>query len=269
MHTLHLSFDDVNTSFIDLAESKKTLFENVFFAWLKKLHEKYNLKVSLYLQNWGDILSEIEDNALYELKSNSDWLKLGIHTASDGSDFEFKSYVQGKNEWEQFVNEVIRIGGSGSNVDKFPRLHRFVGNEDCLKGMRDSKSCGAVGFWLSDDDRESYYLSNNSYHLKYSGDFLYDEINRLFFKTTDFRMDWMRRGFKSQYEYIHPKKRNLQKELKRRYEKQDGIVAIFTHEWQVYSKKKLTRYKKWIDYVCIYSLKEHCEFVFPMDKIEF
>lgn len=269
MQAIHLSIDDVNTSLINLSKSKENLFDNKLFKWLKNLHERYNLKVSLYLQNWGDILSQIEDNAFCDFGENSDWLRLGIHTAADGTDFEFKTYIQGKNEWEKFVTEVIRIGGTEDNIDTFPRLHRFVGNIDCLMGMRDSAKCAAVGFLSADDNRKSYYLDKNS-TLLYKYNIEYDETHKLFFKSTDFRLDWMKRGFKSQYQYSKPQKKDVYKELKTRYMKEnDDIIVIFTHEWQVYSKRKLTRYKKWIIQICKFASAENCEFVFPMDNIKY
>lgn len=269
MKKIHLSFDDINSSINDIANKKKALFDNKFFKWLKILHEHYNLKVSLYLQNWGEVLTNIDDESLKELKNNSEWLKLGIHTAENGTDFSTQTYDQGKKEWDFFVNEIIRVGGEETNIDRFPRLHRFAGNKECLEGMRDSGRCAAIGFIASDDSRISYYLTANDCENAKQRKFLYDKDTQLFFKRTDFRLDWLGKDFVSQYKYDMPQNRNAYGEMKRRYQNEiDDVIVIFTHEWQVYSKGRLTRNRKWIEDVCKYAANEKYEFTFLMDEIE-
>lgn len=269
MKKIHLSFDDVNSSFNDIVNKKKTLFDNKFFKWLKKLHENYNVKVSLYLQNWGEILENIDDESLKELKNNSDWLKLGIHTAANGSDFSEKTYDQGKKEWNHFVNEIIRVGGEETNIDTFPRLHRFAGTKECLEGMKDSERCAAIGFLSSDDDRTSYYLTDSDCKNVKQRDFIYDKETQLFFRRTDFRLDWLAKNFISQYKYDLPQNRNAYREMKRRYKNEvDSVVVVFTHEWQVYSKGRLTRNRRWIEDVCKYAVDEKYKFVFLMDEVK-
>ena len=263
MKKIHLSFDDVRISFNEIAQKNQQLSDNNFFLWLKILNKKYNAKISLYLQEWGSTLANISDNSLNELQDNCEWLKLGIHTAHDGTDFEKKLYVQGKDEWEFFVDEIIRIGGSEKNIDRVPRLHRFVGSKECLAGMRDAQQCSAIGFLTADDDRRSYYLGHND---KKKENIVYDEELKLYFQPTDFRLDWLKRNYRSQYTYVCPKKRNAYKELQYRYrEDNKNLIVAFTHEWQVYNYKgKLTRQKKWIEDLCKYAVDEKYNFTFPM-----
>ena len=66
-----------------------------------------------------------------------------------------------------------------------------------------------------------------------------------------------------------PQNRNAYGEMKRRYQNEiDDVIVIFTHEWQVYSKGRLTRNRKWIEDVCKYAATEKYEFTFLMDEVE-
>lgn len=262
---MHISIDDVQidkNNVINFSD-KKTI------SWLNILNQKYGCKVSLYIQNWGGL---VKINKPYFENINSDWLKLGIHTTSDGRDFSDMSFSGAKQQWELFCDTVIRLGGSENIIDRFPRLHTFSGNKECIRGMKETKICPAVGFLSADDSRKSYYIDESLRFLdRKSCGLLYDEEMGLYFKPTDMRLDWFDKSFKSKYLYKKPIKRNPYQELAyRRYSSdynEDELLEVFTHEWQIYKNGHLTMRKKWIEDVCRFAKDYGYQYDFPMNLI--
>lgn len=268
----HLSIDDVQSSILELSRIRAGLFNNNFFAWLNKLHNNYGCMISLYLQNWFQ-LKKIDDNKFPEFKENARWLKFGIHTTGDGNDFQKATLYQGKSEWEGLVNEILRIGGSIENIDCFPRLHMFAGSFECLSGMKSASICPALGFLAADDLRQSYYFDQAVNKLIYSKRCsIFDNKSGLYFIPTDFRFDWLGREFKNNNLYIPAKSRNCYKELERRYvnlsaKAERKLVTLFTHEWQIYSKGKIGKRKKWMEDACKFANRYGIGYEYPMNTL--
>lgn len=271
MRFIHISIDDVSTTIKDSIKYKKPFCKHIFYRWLLKMHREYNFCVSLYIQNWGEFESfdYIFDGFNAEA---ANWIKIGIHTTSDGRDFSNIGYIEGKSEWERFCNMILNNRGSEQIIDRFPRLHTFSGSEECLVGMHEAELCSAIGYLSADDNRQSYYLTESInkqiYKLK---DMYFDEKTGLYFKSTDLRLDWFSRKFNSNYEYCKPFQSNPYKDMVYHYERGDfdtqELLTVFTHEWQIYSKGHLTMRRRWIKDVCRFSKKYNIKINFPENML--
>ena len=78
--SIHASIDDVSLSLSNLKTNKTkytNAFDEPFFAYIKRLHEQYGAKFSLYCY-----LSDIKDigtSYQHDFANTSDWLKFGLH----------------------------------------------------------------------------------------------------------------------------------------------------------------------------------------------
>lgn len=102
---IHLSLDDVYQCFL---QSKG--FRDPLFKYLCRLHENYGARFSLYVQNW-DSLKSLKEGCFKELAICSDWMRVGIHTSANGQDFKKCGYEEGRIAWENFVAQIIKLGG--------------------------------------------------------------------------------------------------------------------------------------------------------------
>ena len=244
MKYIHLSVDDVELISIN---KKADFFKRGHLGYeLVKLHNLYGIKISLYAQNWNEWKS-IKDGEYRQLDKYCQWLKLGIHTPSNGGDFGEYNYISGKNEWELFCREVVRIGGNADSIDRLPRLHRFAGSKECIRGMNDADICSALGFICADDMRLSYYINE---HVNSNG---CDKEFGLYFFPSDIRLDWFdRKCHTSEYDHWIPKTHNVINELKRYFLNIDkSVYVVFVHQWQLCKGTKLKYRKKWLEKLCI------------------
>lgn len=267
MKKIHLSLDDVEI-YSMLLENKSDFMLSKLGIWLNKLYSRYGCKLSLYIQNW-DAIENIETQ--YFKNINGNWLKLGIHTTSDGRPFSDVTYLEAKEQWELFCSTIIKLGGDNTIIDRFPRLHTFSGSKDCLTGMRDAGICPAVGFLSADDSRGSYYFSETVTEDNMKDHFLYDNEIGIYFKSTDIRLDWFDKSFNSKYSYNKPEKKTPYKELafKETRKDYDGnvILEVFTHQWQIFRNGHMTIRKRWIEDVCKFARDYGYEFEFTMNLV--
>ena len=144
---MHISFDDTAASLLNLNNTEyDSLFDEPFFKWLKGLHDTYGAKFSMYV--FADSLSDVPDRFAAEFTAASDWMKFGLHSPNNDSNYKSATYEEGKQAWNDFVANIIRITGTEACIDRIPRLHNFAGSKNAVLGMRDA-NCGALGFLLS------------------------------------------------------------------------------------------------------------------------
>jgi len=118
---IHLSFDDVSLCFRNLSSKNCTsLFDEPFFARLKQLHDEYGARFSLYTYN--SVLNTAPSTFKNEFADNSDWLKLGFHSDSEGLSLANATYEEGLAYWNAFVENVERVCGTTDCLDRMPRL---------------------------------------------------------------------------------------------------------------------------------------------------
>ena len=268
---MHISFDDVTYCFQNLKNKAATytsLYDEPFFAWLKGLNEQYGAKFSLYVYN--DSISEVSNKFAAEFLAAKDWLKIGLHASNGSHQFTSATYEQGKNAWNSFVDNVVRITGSYLNIDRIPRLHTFAGSLEALRGMRDA-NCGALGFLSADDSRLSYYFDTELMQYMYSNDHVTDYENGLVFLTTDLRTDWFKPDFSSAHTYNNPTEDNVYDELVARYTNASYANSIssyilFGHEWQFYTGSSLNSNKAWFEDACRFADEYDIDFDFAQNR---
>ncbi len=256
---MHISFDDTAASLLNLNDSKyNSLFEEPFFKWLKGLHDSYGAKFSLYV--FADCLGDVTDRFAAEFTAASDWLKLGLHSPNNDSNYKSATYDFGKQEWNNFVANILRITGSEDCIDRIPRLHNFAGKKEAVLGMRDA-NCGALGFLAADDTRASYYLNAKQSNDLYKNDHITDHANGLVFLTTERR---------AEDNAVYSS--GLYKVLEKRYGDAANAVSmssciIFTHETTIYDaangkfKGRQTR----IEDACRFAYDNGIAFEYPQE----
>ena len=257
----HMSFDDVYLVFKDLTENESTytsIFENEFLAWLKKMHETYGVKFSLYCFYTDTSDGWTMDNATTafaaEFKANADWLRFGFHAHQQGINYANGSarHDDASEDYTLTINALVNITGSLRCIDRMPRLHNYAGTVEVCKALRDAP-CGCVGFLTAmdysvDEGRDSYYFDATTNKYMYLHDHYYDAVNQLHFVKTS-----LSSGYGLDYsELINNYK----------YANINRNVELFTHENQLSDGMK-TYYESVISALSSNGYKS----VFWMDEI--
>lgn len=106
---IHMSFDDVINCIKNLCATEyESLFDEPFFNWLQVLHNTYGARFSLYVYNISD-LANVPEQYKDDFLNARGWIKFGLHSTTSSSNYENSSYVDGQNDWNMVVNQVIRL----------------------------------------------------------------------------------------------------------------------------------------------------------------
>ncbi len=249
---VHFSFDDVEYCFNNLKNNAYTsIWDEPFLASLKKAHDTYGVKISLYV--WKDVLHDQPTTYAAEWQACSDWLKIGIHSDGAGN-FADADYERGKTAWEHFVADVYAMTGTYDSIDRMPRLHNFAGSADALRGMQEA-SHGALGFLAADDSGVSYSLGEDATLWLQFCDYFTDE-NGMAYLTTDVRCERHRTQVFSEV-------------LKAKFDSalDEETYILFTHEPWVYDGVTVNDRISWVDDVARYFNEKQIPFAFPQEFI--
>ena len=250
---IHISLDDVIKTFAQITyDDYGSIFNHPLLRFLKELHSKYGIVVSLYLFYETDYdgarynLAQFPECYRDEFVNNSEWLKLGFHGYNGKTDYGSEDAQKAKQDYLLTTSEILRFTGSLDSIDKTPRLHSFSGSRDCLLAMRDAEN-GIVGLLAADDDRVSYYLDNSQNMSLRSYGYLFD--SGLLFLKSNIRL-----------ELIESMEYHLKKNMKLYFSRQS--IVVFTHEWAMKNETllKLEHFVKW-------GIRKGCTFDFPMDRL--
>lgn len=274
---MHLSFDDTCQCFKNLQENDySSIWEEEFLGWMKEMHDTYGAVFSIYVFNEEFTEYANSDEAsMYadEFLEAKDWLKFGLHSPKNDQNANFgtnkgtaySSYEVGFDQWNTFVDNVIKATGSHLTIDRMPRLHNCAGTEDALLGMRDA-NYGALGFLGVDDTRDVYYLENYEVGKSvwlFENDYLTDYKYGLVFIATDIRAEYLSYAGNGIYTY-----EDMTKELEYRYSDSSmsnstGAMIIFSHENRI--QNNLDNVKEAMEAACIYANINKIPFAFPQD----
>ncbi len=197
---IHYSIDDFIDAFLDLAESNyESIWEQTTFRRLKELHEHYGMCFSGYAfyQTVRGCLSQVPDRYAEEFKWAADWLKFGFHGIEYATNYGSKKfpspdaiddYNHAKADYEQVINELLRITGSEASIDRCPRIHYYAGTLADCQGFRDA-TCGITGLISAEDDRECYYLDAEAHKELNENNYHRDEAQGLNFYRTSIRLE--------------------------------------------------------------------------------
>lgn len=190
----HFSIDDVGKMMKNIADnSPSSIFEDTNFAFLKEMHDKYGLTVTLnlfYSINEGGVWDISSFPATYknELINASYWLKFAFH----GGDETIRYNSEANNaaalaSYNSFVSEVTRFASTGS-IDVIPRLTYFSGNKTLLNSLYATRLF--LGCLTADDEREDNCGLNAAEREAVNGGSDYiDFANNLYYVRTHVRFD--------------------------------------------------------------------------------
>jgi hypothetical protein len=103
-----------------------SIFKSDFLAVLKKWHDQYNAKFTLYCYSFADQfrVSQIPSSCCREFGAHADWLKLGFHSSCYAPFLEEREYDAGFDLVERTVRR-LRAGKTNTL-----RLHYWKANPE-------------------------------------------------------------------------------------------------------------------------------------------
>lgn len=228
----HVSIDDTINLFEDLKKNNyDSIFENNFLSKLRKLHNKYGTKFSLF------VFYEFDNKCIEgtptkykdQFIENSDWLKFGFHAYSNESRYD-SDYSKIKFEYNKTIDALKSIVGEESITDVL-RLERFLLSNNNLNSINED-NYNIKGLLGADSfDRPDYYLDKEENKLLFTDDYYFDMDNNIFFYNTDIRIE--------NIPYIL-----INSELDKF--KFDNNIILFTHEWN-FNYQKLNKICLWLN----------------------
>ncbi len=224
---VNISIDDTILIFEDLYKTSNydSIFDNDILCYLKKLHDKYDAKFTLFVfyQNKDFSLEDMNDKYKREFIENSDWLKFGFHALSASSNYEIDDNFA--SDYIKTYNKLVEIVGEKS-ISKIIRVEKYLLNEKNLSELQMS-SYKIDGLLASDSiDRKDYYLSEKDNVELFSKDTFYDIKNDIILYNTDIRLE------------------NTFINIISKDQLQDRNLYVFTHEWQLYNDSVKIKLKK-------------------------
>lgn len=170
---MHISFDDVYACLDDISDKHYTsIFENSFFAGLKKLHDDHGAVFTLNCfntstKNSSYDISNLPDRYRDEFKASSSWLRFAFHAESDTTAYGATSFTnnianpaQSAASYKKFTTAILNATGTEECIDTVVRLGFFTGTQENVNALKNC-SYGITGLLTADDTRLSYYFDNN------------------------------------------------------------------------------------------------------------
>ena len=206
---IHLSIDDVESLF-DLQHSEKypTLFDHPFYSYLKSMHDKYGIKITLYTyahlgkEKIGDIPQKYKE----DFKENSGWLRIGYHWIRP--EFNNRITVKDFEKGYKEVEDAVYNFADSSVWSKTLRLHYFFAPDSLRNTLHNTNTL----LCADDADRESYDLAPSENRLVQINGII--RKNNVKYIRTDLRLE---------------NKIQIKRYLKEQLNK--DTLVIFTHEW--------------------------------------
>lgn len=188
---IHFSVDDTIVIFENLKKGKYTsCFEEPNLLFLKKLNEKYGLKVSLYCffeSDSGFCLSDATSKFRDEFKENSHWLKFGFHALNSKSNYNAYEADKFILEAEKVYDNLYRIVSFDATVYDV-RLGFALGNLSCIKHFK-NKYPSFKTLYGVDDNRKEYYLSQEENNTLLDYGTFYDKKAEINIKLSELRLE--------------------------------------------------------------------------------
>lgn len=153
MKTFSFTIDD-NIRFLKeiMEQNCKSLFDHPYTAMLKRLHERFHLKIQLnmfYTTNGFD-LTQMSDRYAREFKECSDWLKMSFHARGAIQRlYENAGYDEVSRDCQAVHREILRIS-SPLSLAKTTTIHFCATNDEGVKALADNGVEGLLGLFGSD-----------------------------------------------------------------------------------------------------------------------
>lgn len=170
------SFDDNIWFLKDIAanaERYKSIFDNPYLGFLKKVHDTFGTKIHLnmYYQTEGFNLSGMTARFRNQWKENSEWLGLSFHALANEPDrpYMHAGYEQVKRDCNLVQEQIRRFAGE-EVMGPETTLHWGESTVEGCRALRDSGYNILAGYFNVDDNKApvSYYLTEEQRrHLKH------------------------------------------------------------------------------------------------------
>lgn len=243
---MHISFDDVYACLKDITDNGyNSIFENSFFADLKKLHDEYGAVFTLncfntYSKDSGYDISNLPERYSAEFKANSDWLKFAFHAENDKTQYT-ASNVSGrvnhnaeqiKVSYKKFTDAIMKATGNNkSSIDTVTRLGFFTGSAECTQAITNCEY-GITGLLAADDERVSYYFDNDLNNYIIANNDYYDSDRDLRLIRTQTRLESVK---------------DTSAALEKLKSYSGNMIEIFTHE-QEYKDNVINRLRSYVEW---------------------
>lgn len=156
------TIDDNIRLFRELSEKNpQSIFEQRYLALLKKLHEKWGVKVQLncFLEDMnGFHLSQMPSRYKAEWEANADWLKLSFHSKKEFPIEPYKAskYAELYNDSTAVHREIERFAGKRS-LAKTTTVHYCLATAEGVNALKDCGIKGLLGLYGTDMQPQNSY----------------------------------------------------------------------------------------------------------------
>ena len=143
-HKYRLSLDDNIWFLQDISKNSgkyRSIFENPYLAYYKKLHDTYGTKIhiNIYYQTDGFNLSQMTTKFKNEWRENAGWLRLSFHALQNDPDNPYikSGYDEVKRDCDK-VNEQIRRFAGEELMGPVTTLHWGEATVEGSRALRDA-----------------------------------------------------------------------------------------------------------------------------------
>ncbi len=152
------------------------LFDHPYPAMLKRLHERFDLKVqlNLFYSMEGFDLSDMSDRYAGEWEEHADWLKLSFHSRLENvCPYAAAEYREVYDDCCAVQDQILRFA-SAASLAATTTVHCCETTGEGVKALRDNHVRGLLGLFGSrEHPRTSYSLDGESAEILRGGHILY------------------------------------------------------------------------------------------------
>ena len=160
MKTFCFTIDD-NIRFLEQLTSGDyaSMFEHPYLSLMRRLHDKYDLRVqlNLFYQNDTFDLSYMTDKYIEEWRENSHWLKMSFHSRRENvNPYENSGYEEVYGDCLQVHSEIQRFAGADTLADT-TTIHYCLATDEGIRALEDNGVRGLLGLYLVKGNMRSSY----------------------------------------------------------------------------------------------------------------
>ena len=138
-----------------------SLFDHPYMAMMRRLHERFNLKIqlNLFYESEGFTLADMTDAYRAEWEANADWLKLSFHSRLENvRPYEASDYREVYDDCRDVHREILRFAGE-SSLAVTTTVHYCATTKEGTRALADHGMRGLLGLFGTDEaPRTSYAL---------------------------------------------------------------------------------------------------------------
>jgi hypothetical protein len=167
------------------------VFENPFLSDLKDIHESTGAVFSLNcfntsMKNTEYAITNLPTRYQSEFQSVKSWLRFAFHGEDENSKYESSPGIA--ESYQKFTSAIYTLTGDYGCIDRFTRLGYFSGSLENIMAIKNVEH-GIRGLYTADDDRASYYFTDEQNNVATRKGKLFDLENELVFIRSATRLD--------------------------------------------------------------------------------